>query len=219
MVEHQNNCSRIEELKRQNETLDNEIRTRLCGLVDARKALVSIRPHTAGSSVSAVDVNELLAYAKFIHATTIPTVSSKQSESNAGADARIANGMATPSPGAQDADAAAAAGGSNVAIEAIDEEGKKFIEPQAHLPLSAWPSYEALQAGVLGDIQRMIESGRDPASVLSKAEQAEVDRKKEEVEAQERIAEQERERRRMSMFDIGRRTNNNGGSDVFNPDD
>lgn len=63
----------------------------------------------------------------------------------------------------------------------------------------------------------MIESGRDPASVLSPEEQAEADRKKAEEEEQERKEQEERDRRRQSYGAALHRNMNR--PERFNPDD
>ncbi|KAI7174198.1 hypothetical protein KC352_g24450, partial [Hortaea werneckii] len=80
------------------------------------------------------------------------------------------------------------------------------------------PSVDKIQAGALGEIQKMVEAGRDPASVLSPAEQAEADKRRAEEEERERLEELEREKRRASMFDIQRRRTAVDESDVFDPD-
>jgi hypothetical protein len=90
------------------------------------------------------------------------------------------------------------------------------LESFNNLPFEPWPSHGIIQQGALADIQRMIEDGRDPTSMLSPEEQAEADKKKAEEEESERLEQEERNRRRLS---ISAAQGNRARPDVFNPDD
>lgn len=78
-------------------------------------------------------------------------------------------------------------------------------------------------SGALADIQGILEEGKDPAGVLSAEEQVKVDRMKAMEEDRERLAQEEAERRRMSLFE-GVGGAGTGGrrrvvEEVFNPDE
>jgi hypothetical protein len=90
------------------------------------------------------------------------------------------------------------------------------LESFNNLPFEPWPSHGIIQQGALADIQRMIEDGRDPTSMLSPEEQAEADKRKAEEEESERLEQEERNRRRLS---ISAAQGNRVRPDVFNPDD
>lgn len=99
----------------------------------------------------------------------------------------------------------------------MPQQSQDWLDPLKNLPFEPWPSHGVIQQGVLADVQRMIESGRDPASVLSPEEQAEADRKKAEEEEQERKEQEERDRRRQSYGAALHRNMNR--PERFNPDD
>lgn len=221
VVQHQRNVVRIEELRRITQEHDEKLRSRIRELAELRKeinAIPSTEPTLSGREVG---VNELLSYAKFISPTTVPPTFRKQDVTlrPIGAeptDAQITNGMVTPTQEAEDPPYIKS---ENVGVKTLDAGRKAWLDPLASLPFEPWPSHDVIQQGALADIQRMVESGKDPASVLSAAEQAEADRNKKEEEERERLEQEERERRRMSMFDTGRRRTTFDQSDVFNPDD
>lgn len=119
---------------------------------------------------------------------------------------------------AQEADNAAFIKSDEIRQKVLDQQANDFLSPQQNLPFEPWPSYAVIQGGALADIQRLVESGRDPASVLSAEERAEADRRRQEDEEREMRAEEER-RRRVSIIDPGRRRETVERPDVFNPDD
>jgi hypothetical protein len=215
---------RIQELRQTTESLDETLKNTLKLLADTRKEILAI-PSSAASEEPKreVKVDELLAYAKFISKTTVPPTFRKHDlpllpAKGDNAHAQITNGMATPPQAAQDPESAPYVRSENVGTKAMNEGQKRLLDPLAGLPFEPWPSREVMQRGVLGDIQRMIENGQDPGSVLTVEEQAEADRKKKEDEERERKAQEEAERRRMSMFDTGA-LRRRPTVDVFDPDD
>ena len=200
-------------------TLKNTIKL----LADARKEIMAI-PSSASPEESrqAVNVDELLTYAKFISPTTVPPTFRKHDlpllpTKGDGAQAQITNGIATPPQAAQEAESAPYVKSENVGTKAMNEGQKRMLDPQQDMLFSPWPSQEIIQRGALGTIQRMMESGQDPATILTADEQAEADRKKKEDEEKEKQEEEATRRRRMSMFDTGMRRRPT--VDVFNPDD
>lgn len=215
---------RIQELRQTTESLDETLKNTIKLLADTRKEILAIPSSNTGEEPRRdVKVDELLAYAKFISKTTVPPTFRKHDlpllpAKSDSAQAQMTNGIATPPQAAQVSESAPYVRSENVGTKAMNEEQKRLLDPLAGLPFEPWPSHDVMQRGVLGNIQRMIENGQDPDSVLTAEEQAEVDRKKTEEEERERKVQEEAERRRMSMFDTGalrRRTT----TDVFNPDD
>jgi hypothetical protein len=202
------------------EALKNTIRT----LADTRKDILAIPAvSTAEEPRREVKVDELLAYARFISKTTVPPTFRKQDvplpPPVKTEPTQTPKEIETPASGAQDAENTLYKRTENVGTKTMDADSKEFINPK-DLPFEPWPAHDIIQRGALADIQRMIENGQDPGSVLTAEEQAEVDRTKKEEEEKERLAQEEAERRRMSMFDTGaavRRRPTMG--DVFNPDD
>lgn len=221
---HQANHAHILELRRTTESLDQNIKDTVKLLADARKDVLAIpADESAQRSRREVDVEELLRYAKFISKTTVPPTFRKPipeiklpALSDEQAQAQITNGMATPPPGAQDSENTPYARSEIVGIQAMPQQSQDWLESFNNLPFEPWPSHGIIQQGALADIQRMIEDGRDPNSLLSPEEQAEADRKKAEEEERERVEQEERSRRRLSMSAA---QGNRARPDVFNPDD
>lgn len=219
MVEHQQNSLRIEELKQITASLDETIKSQIRLLAELRKELLAIPATDIDDSRQSFTVDEVLSYAKFIGPTTVPptfrrkaTVPAKLDEAQH-PDTRIANGMTTPPPGTTEADTTRV----DVGEKAMNAEDKAWLDPRSHQGFQPWPSHDDIARGKLADIQRMVERGVDPASILTAEEQAEADARKKEEEEQERIEQEERERRRAQLFDTGRRRP--AANDVFNPDD
>lgn len=222
MVRHQGNVRRLEKLRRQAEDNDTRARSTLQQIADLRKEVSTI-PSTSASSDRATTVDEILSYARFISPTTVPPTFRKQDVQLKPikiepADTHMANGVATPPGGAQEEDNARDVKAKEVGAKTLRPEQAAWLDPLAGLPFEPWPSVDKIQAGALGEIQKMVEAGRDPASVLSPAEQAEADKRRAEEEERERLEELEREKRRASMFDIQRRRTAVDESDVFDPD-
>ena len=224
MVVHQSNHLRIQELRQTTESLDNTLRDTIRLLADTRKEILAIPSSTTSDEPRReVKVDELLAYAKFISKTTVPPTFRKQDlpplpTNGENARAHITNGIATPPTATQEPDSAPYIRSENVGTKAMNEDQKRLLDPLQGLPFEPWPSHDVMQQGALGDIQRMVESGQDPGSVLTAEEQAEADRKRKEGEERERQAQEAAERRRMSMFDTGA-MRRKPTLDVFDPDD
>jgi len=223
LVTHQTNHVRIQELRQTTESLDETLKNTLKLLADTRKEILAIPSSASEEPRRKVKVDELLAYAKFISPTTVPPTFRKQDlpmlpAKSDNAKAQITNGMATPPQAAQDSESAAYVRSENVGTKAMKEGQKRLLDPLAGLPFEPWPSRDVMQRGALGYIQRMIENGQDPGSVLTAEEQAEADRKKKENEEMDKKALEEAERRRMSMFDTGA-MRRRPTVDVFDPDD
>jgi hypothetical protein len=204
--------------------LDETIKSTIRILADTRKDILSI-PSTDTSDRGEVNVNELLSYAKFIARTTVPPTARKPTPEDAqhkpakGAgptDTHITNGIATPPQASQDADSTPADVKSEVAIKAMTDSDKQWLMPEK-LPFEPWPGHEIIQRGNLAKIQKMLENGEDPASVLSAEEQAEADRKRKEQEEEERKKVEELDRKQRETF--GDWSRKKTVDVAFNPDD
>ncbi|KAK5168685.1 uncharacterized protein LTR77_005994 [Saxophila tyrrhenica] len=221
LVTHQSNYLRIQQLRKATEENDERIRSTIKQLADARKELSSIPSSIPPDEPrQEIKVDELLAYAKFISPTTVPPTFRRKDvpilpSKKEPAQAQISNGIATPPAGAQENGNEPYTRIENVGTKAMSKEQKQMMQPE--LPWVPWPEPGVIASGALAEIQRMVESGRDPASVLTAEEQAERDRLKGEEEERERLAQEEAEKRRMSMFDTGA-VRRQTFTDVFDPD-
>lgn len=133
----------------------------------------------------------------------------------------MSNGMATPPQGdsqESNPDNPAYVKSENVGIKAMEEKDKAWLVP-ADLPFEPWPNHDVIMRGALAGIQKMIESGVDPESVLSPEQQAKADRLKGEEEERERKAEEERAKRRREAFEGYGRRQTVQEEVPFNPDD
>nr|POE51142.1 mediator of rna polymerase ii transcription subunit 4 [Quercus suber] len=220
LVEHQRNYARILELKRTTSALDQTIKTHIRQFAEARKELLAIPISEIDDSRPSFNVNEVLAYAKFIGPTTVPPTFRKQpkttsegiEDSQSTGYSQAKNGMTT-SPLARNASELPS--NKAEAGNTLDERDRAWIGAQESF--EPWPSHDVIARGTLADMQKMVERGIDPASILTAEEQAEADKQRKEEEERERVEQEERERRRAQLFDTGgRRTASN---DVFNPDD
>lgn len=219
MVEHQQNHIRIEQLKQTTSSLDETIKSQIRLLAGLRKDLLAIPISDIDDARPSFNVDEVLAYAKFIGPTTVPPTrrkhaipASKLEESSQARTPHIANGISTSPPGTGKAEPDPA---DLVAANTLDERDKAWINAQEHF--EPWPSHDVIARGTLANIQKMVERGVDPASILTVEEQAKADRVKKEEEERDRLEQEERERRRAQLFDTGRRRT--VVNDVFNPDD
>ena len=223
MIVHQSNHRRIQELKQTTDALDETLRKTIQLLADTRKDILAIPSSiTVEGPRREIEVDGLLAYAKFISKTTVPPTSRKQDpptvpvkreETNTNA----ANGIETPLASGHVQDHTQDSGEEVPGMKTSDDNGGKSSEPLNGVLFVPWPSQELIQYGALGHIQRMIDNRQDPASVLTEDQQAERDMARKSDEEKARLAQEEADRHRMSMFDTGvvRRPTVN---DIFDPD-
>ncbi|EME81501.1 uncharacterized protein MYCFIDRAFT_140785 [Pseudocercospora fijiensis CIRAD86] len=220
LVTHQQNHQRLVSLRATADSLDAAIKNTIRLLADTRREIQSI-PSVDCEDRREVGVEELLQYAKFIAPTTLapnptfrkPLPDEHMPKKKEGATEVGANGIATP------VDTAPA-----YTKSAEEKKDPEPAAPPAPAPAPApaydfvpWPDYGKITAGALGDIQRMLDAGQDPAAVLSAEEQAEVDTKRREQEAEERRRAEELERQQRDAF--GDYSSGRRGTVVFNPDD
>jgi signal transduction histidine kinase len=248
VVVHQRNSLRLAELRQKSASLDDTIKSTIRLLAETRKDIQAIAPiaaaeesssgpSTAGAQVrKTLQVKDVLDYAKFISKTSVPPTyrkpapdSTVSSAAPPATPAGPTNGIVTPMtaqdetfpilPGATDSTVEPP---STAAQAALPSDSKQWLDPTtALLPFEPWPSHQVISSGALAAIQRMVESGQDPASVLSAEELAEAEVRKAEEEERERIAAEERERRRREAFGDGPvgGAGGGGGGGAFNPDD
>ncbi|KAI5363795.1 putative mediator complex, subunit Med4 [Septoria linicola] len=234
LVKHQQNYHRIQELRATTDSLDETIKTTLRLLADARKDIASIPTFdTAASTPSAqVDIHELLTYAKFIAPTTVPptyrkplkdehTQQSKAPDTTTDNTAQISNGLSTPQAEDPDSNPAFIRSDnlSNLKSAITEEKDLAWLVPNND-NFQPWPTQAVMNSGALGEIQRMVERGEDPALKLSKEEQAEADRKREAEEEERKRKRDEEERRAKEMFGAAAAGQRRGTVvEAFNPDD
>ncbi|KAK0346130.1 hypothetical protein LTR91_012803 [Friedmanniomyces endolithicus] len=231
LIQHQRNVLRIEELKRIAQDNDDRIKSHFRAVAELRKELAAIPSMNTNASARSVSIDELLSYARFISPTTLPPTFRKQDvpaqslSQTAAAETQphIANGIATPPLGTHD-DAqpgnTALINGSNIGTRGLKEEEKAWLDSVASLPFLPWPEQPTIANGALGQIQLMLEHGKDPATVLSPAERAAEEERRRVEEEAERAEEEEKRRRRVEMFDAagGRKRDREEEGDVFDPD-
>ncbi|KAK4497630.1 hypothetical protein PRZ48_010283 [Zasmidium cellare] len=219
LIKHQQNHQRLEELRRTTDALDEQIKNTIRRLADLRKDIQSIPSDESSEPRRDVKVDDLLSYAKFIAKTTVPPTQRKHAiPPQTKPDAPTTNGIATPPQATpqQDGENAVDTNNDSRGIKELGEKEREFIIPQ-NFTFDAWPSDVHMKNGALGQIQAMVEAGKDPASVLSPEEQAEVDRKKKEEEERQRVEEEERQKRVAAEWGYGRRQT--VVEEPFNPDD
>lgn len=219
---HQRNYLRKEELQRQTDAYDAEIRSKIRQIADTRKELKSIPAYNASDAPTRmIDVEELLRYAKFISRTTVPPTLPKQEvkQEEGAKPSQLTNGTSSPPADTQmqDANGASAEKAEEKAEETarvLTDDQRWWISQQSNfLP---WPSNATFQRGALATIQKLVEAGQDPAAVLSAEEQAEAEQRKREDEERERAEMEERERS-WAAGGGGRRRET--VEEVFNPDE
>jgi len=231
VIQHQRNVLRIEELKRIAQDNDDRIKAHFRAVAELRKELAAIPSTSTSASARSVSIDELLSYARFISPTTLPPTFRKQDvpaqslsrTADTESQPHIANGIATPPPGTHDDSqpgTTALVNGSNIGTRALKDEEKAWLDSVASLPFVPWPEQPTIANGALGQIQLMLEQGKDPATVLSPTERAAEEEKRKVEEEAERAEEEEKRRRRVEMFDAagGRKRGREEESDVFDPD-
>ncbi|KAK5115506.1 hypothetical protein LTR62_001165 [Meristemomyces frigidus] len=230
VLQHQRKVLQLAELKRIAEANDEKIKTHFRAIAQLRKDLTSIPAGDASSTnMRDISVDDLLSYARYISPTTVPPTFRRQAsirKQESTTATQPSTGIATPPPQKDTTIPPEPRDirDISVALRAMTEEEKTWLNgPQSHLGVfEPWPSHWVIGNGALGDLQRMVEAGRDPAEILSPAAQVEEDRRRVEEAERERAEEEERVRRRGSLFDTGVAARGRGGpgdGDVFDPDD
>lgn len=212
---------RIQELRQTAESLDQNLRNTIQLLAETRKDILAIPSSTTPDEPRReVKVDELLSYAKFISKTTVPPTFRKQdlaplpSKQIAAESAPMTNGTSTPLPALDDLLK------ESTSTKAPDEASQSFLNPLQNTPFEPWPSIGVIQSGALANIQRMVENGQDPGSVLTTEEQEKADARRVEDEERARVRMEEEERRRMNRWEVGAGGRRGAEREVaFDPDD
>lgn len=216
--QHQANYARILSLRQTSAVLDQHLRQNVQLLADIRRDIKAVSPHVDQPDMPEIPVDEILSYAQFISKTSVPptlhepipevSLASKQADKST-----TINGTS----GMKIEDTANAKK-ENIALQAVDEQTKRNLDPLKDVPFEPWPAYAVIQQGALAEIQKLVDAGKDPAGILTAQDQAEADRLRQEEEEQERLEDQRREMRRMSTFpSAGHRSA--AHNDVFDPDE
>lgn len=233
---HQRNHARISSLRRQTDALDADLKSKIRQISETRKDLLNIPAYNAQESkVPEIEVGELLRYAKFISRTTVPPTLPKldavpppvevkkedEGEAMEGVEKKAVNGTSTPAaePTAEDQNGTGEKGEEKEkepsSYRSINKDTREWLNQMLHF--EPWPEHLTIQAGALGDIQRIVEAGGDPGDVLSAEEKVER-RRVEEEEKREREREREEAERRRAGGGGGHRRRETV-EDVFNPDE
>ncbi|KAK7712075.1 hypothetical protein SLS57_007951 [Botryosphaeria dothidea] len=201
---HQANYQRILTLRQTADALDAQVKSTLSLLADTRRELIATPVTTPAPNARDVSTADLLAYAKHIGKFTVPPnfrpPPSKEDTASAIAapqpdkpdeDVAMSNGATAP-PESQPRDATTGPEETR-SMATLNVEQKAWLAGLGALPWFPWPNEDKIRQGALGQIQAMVEQGKDPTTVLSPEEQEERARKAAEEEEQQR---QEEERRR-----------------------
>ncbi|KAK8205810.1 vitamin-D-receptor interacting mediator subunit 4-domain-containing protein [Phyllosticta capitalensis] len=194
---HQANYRRILSLRQSADTLDAQIKSTLGTLAETRKELVSLPITTASSSARDVSTDELLSYAKHIGKFTAPPGTKPppsldqmpRSQETPDADVNMTNGGA---PESQPQPEGGAAEGESKTMTTLNQEQKAWLAGLSNLQFVPWPTDDKIRVGALGQIQTMVEQGKDPTTILSLEEQEERAKKAAEEEEAHRIEEEKR---------------------------
>ncbi|KAK7513075.1 vitamin-D-receptor interacting mediator subunit 4-domain-containing protein [Phyllosticta citriasiana] len=193
---HQANYRRILSLRQSADTLDAQIKSTLGTLAETRKELVALPVTAASPSARDVSTDELLSYAKHIGKFTAPPGIKPppsldqvpRPEEKPDTDVNMTNGstdpQAHPEGGAADA--------KSKTMAALSQEQKAWLAGLSNLQFVPWPTDDKIKLGALGQIQTMVEQGKDPAAVLSLKQQEERAKRAAEEEEEQRRTEEEK---------------------------
>jgi hypothetical protein len=188
VVQHQDNYTRLEHLRRLEKRLDNQIKATVQLLADTRRELKSARFTEFPTDARPVPLDELLRFSKNISKFTVPPTGalSQQPTVTNGTDntgtgegeitrgspamhESVKAGVSTtqPTPAAtHDAagngtEDAYKVGDPGVGWQSFSEHHKAWLNQFAQTPFMPWPNDEAIKAGALSNIQTLIEQGHD----------------------------------------------------------
>ena len=228
VVTHQTNHVRLQQLRQQTTSLDQKIKDTVKLIADLRRDIQAIPSDTSTTDTAdprrEVSVDELLRYAKFI-SKTAPTVPRKPvleakppSLPPEGGQAHITNGIATPPPGAQDDSDPTSTRAEIVGLNAVPQTGQMYVAPPpevGNMGFEPWPSHGQVQLSALADIQKMVEAGRDPGSVLTPEQREAAEKARKEEEERGRLEEEEKRQKQRASGHGG----NTQNSETFDVDD
>ncbi|KAB2575579.1 putative mediator of rna polymerase ii transcription subunit 4 protein [Lasiodiplodia theobromae] len=202
LAAHQANYQRILALRQTADALDSQVKSTLSLLADTRRELIATPATGPAPNARDVTTAELLAYAKHIGKFTVPPNfrppprkedAAASAQDKADEDVTMTNGAAAAAPEPQQTEATEE---ETRTMATLNAEQKAWLAGLGALPWFPWPTEDKIRQGALGQIQTMVEQGKDPTTVLSPEEQEERARKAAEEEEEQR---QEEERRRAEM--------------------
>ncbi|KAK8178390.1 mediator complex, subunit Med4, partial [Phyllosticta citribraziliensis] len=163
---HQANYRRMLSLRHAADTLDAQIKSTLGTLAETRKELVALPITTASPSARHVSTDELLSYAKHIGKFTAPPGIKPppsldqipRPEEKPDTDVNMTNGGGNdPQPQPQ----SGAADAESKTMAALSQEQKAWLAGLSNLQFVPWPTDDKIKLGALGQIQTMVEQGKD----------------------------------------------------------
>ncbi|KAI4196646.1 MAG: hypothetical protein LQ348_002262 [Seirophora lacunosa] len=171
---HQAHHARILSLRSAIQEQEQQRKSTLTLLAGTRKDLLSTPATTFPEASRSVPYTELLDYASRISRYTVPPTfrepppPPQQPASNA---APAANGISEAVTEAREANAVAngegaAQGeeGKGVGEKSLEPNEMQWLNPQAQIPFTPWPTEDVIKRGALGQIQVMLEQGVDPGA-------------------------------------------------------
>lgn len=209
VTRHQNNYTRILQLRHEAELLDSEIKTSVQLLADIRKELLATPLDAPREPAKPVPYKHLLAYAKNISPFTIPptfrpkpptaaeegnkTASLSQDGANTAAGANehaIAN---TPAgEGAKPSSSATDPEDTSTALKSLSADHAAWIADLNNLPFQPWPGEADMAAGALHILNHQVVNGNDPTDIARVLEE-------ERYIAERRQAEEDEEARKRNV--------------------
>jgi hypothetical protein len=189
VTRHQNNYTRILQLRHEAELLDSKIKSSVQLLGDVRKELLAIPLDSPKETARPVPYKDLLAYAKNIAPFTIPPTfrpkpTTAEGEKPAVSQDRIAesNEQAIANTPAADGTAEAVPPthpeeDTNRTLNALSVEHKQWIADLSNLPFLPWPNDNDMAAGALHQLNYQTMHGNDPTDVTRILADEEEDRR------------------------------------------
>lgn len=200
---HQANYARILALRQTAEALDEQVKSTLSLLAATRKELLETPATVVPASSRAVPFDELLQYAKKISTTSRPPhrhpgppVLEKpaKDEQEADGDADMANGIDATELVADEAEQPSKPVSKSETV--LSDAQKAWLDVSSKVEWVPWPQTDKIRSGALADIQRLLDQGRDPSTVLSPEEQEAEDKRRAEDEERRKKEEEELDRQR-----------------------
>jgi hypothetical protein len=175
VTQHQNNYTRILQLRHEAELLDSKIKTSVQLLADVRKELLAIPLDTPKETSRPVPYRDLLVYAKNISPFTIPptfrpkpAIAEEKNPAPPQDGAAENNGQAvagTPAADDMEVPPAAQEDEGNRALNALSDEHKQWIADLGNLPFLPWPNDADMGLGALHALNYQTMHGNDPTDV------------------------------------------------------
>ncbi|KAL8864686.1 MAG: hypothetical protein Q9174_007259 [Haloplaca sp. 1 TL-2023] len=179
VIQHQANHARILRLRSAIEAQNQQITSTLTLLANTRQDLLSTPATVFPEESRNVSYTQLLEYAQKISPYTVPPASRRPGPPTANIAIQtneatpLTNGVGDAVGEAREANAAGNSvappteEGKGVGVSSLDQVEKQWLNPLDHSPFVPWPTEEVIKRGALGQIQVMVEQGKDPQSINS----------------------------------------------------